>query len=48
MSKGKKISLLWGLILLENIDLKKERFIKLIILLVIILFFAFQILKLYN
>ena len=48
MSKGKKVSLLWGLILLENIDFRKERFIKIIILLVIILFFTYQILILYK
>lgn len=46
MSKNKKFSLFWGLVKLENIDLEKEKSIKAIIILIIILYFIIRILML--
>ncbi len=47
MPKEKKLSLFWGLIKTENIDLSKEKFLRRIIILVILLNFIYLVLKLF-
>ena len=46
MSRNKKILLFWGLVKLENVDLEKEKSIKTIIILIIILYFIIRVLML--